>query len=108
MAMRHEARRSTATAPADRVRRFEHRPGIGEKGHKRMSETGAVFDVQVPGGLPRTSEQIMFRDPDPRARPDPPAAASTWYICDITARRDVTIGKVSGHAELRPGRGPRS
>jgi hypothetical protein len=40
VAMRPEARRSTARAPGRRSRNFEHRRGTGEKGHKRMAETG--------------------------------------------------------------------
>ena len=105
VAMRPEARRRTAVAPGRRVRNFEHRRGTGEKGHKRMAETGCVFDVQVPDGPPRTPEQVMRPDPGPRARPAVPRAVNRWYACDITAGRDVTIGKVFDEAERRdPGR----
>jgi hypothetical protein len=101
VAMRPEARRRTAVAPGRRVRNFEHRRGTGEKGHKRMAETGCVFDVAVPDGPPRTPEQVMRPDPDPRARPAAPAAVNRWYACDITAGRDVTIGKAFDEAERR-------
>jgi hypothetical protein len=105
VAMRPEARRGTATAPGSRVRNFQHRRGTGEKGHKRMAETGAVFDVQVPDGPPRTPEQVMRPDPDPRARPAAPRAVNRWYTTDIAAGRDVTIGKVFDEASRRdPGR----
>lgn len=30
-----------------------------------------------------------------------PCAVSRWYACDITAGRDVTIGKASGEADRR-------
>ena len=48
VAMRPEARRRRSRAPDQRTRNFEKRRGTGEKGHKRMAETGAVFDVQPP------------------------------------------------------------
>src|SRR6202012_4912656 len=83
------------------MRTFDKRLGTGEKkGHKRMAGTGCVFDVQVPP-VPRTPEQVMHPDPDPRGRPDPPRAVNRWYACDITARRDVTIGKIFGEADRR-------
>jgi hypothetical protein len=102
VAMRPEARRCTAKAPDQRVRTFQHRRGTGEKdGHKRMAETGCVSDVQVPDGPPRTPEQIMRPDPDPRALPAAPRAVNRWYTCDITASRAVTISKVFDQAERR-------
>jgi hypothetical protein len=105
VAMRPEARRRTSVAPGRRVRNFEHRRGTGEKGHKRMAETGCVFDAAVPDGPPRTPESVMRPDPDPRARPAAPAAVNRWYACDITAGRDVTIGKAFDEAARRdPGR----
>ena len=44
--------------------------------------------------------------PDPgRAKQDRPRAENRWYACDITAGRDVTIGKVFDQADRRdPGR----
>jgi hypothetical protein len=100
VAMRPEARRETARAPGKRSRNFERRRGTGEKGHKRMAEAGCVFDVQVPAG-PRTPEQVMRPDPDPRARPEAPRAVNRWYACDITAGRDVTVAKVFDEAGRR-------
>ena len=101
VAMRPEARRRRTKAPAARTQTFEHRRGTGEKGHKRMAETGCVFDVAVPDGPARTPEQVIHPDPDPRARPAAPRAMNRWYTCDITASRDVTIGKVFDEASRR-------
>ena len=104
VAMRPEARRRTSTAPDKRARNFRKRRGTGEKaGCKRMAETGCVFDVVPPDphGPARTPEQVMRPDPDPRARPAAPRAVNRWYACDITAGRDVTIGKVFDEAERR-------
>jgi hypothetical protein len=102
VAMRPEARRRHgAKAPDARMRNFEHRRGTGEKGHKRMAETGCVFDVAVPDGPARTPEQVMHPDPDPRARPAAPRAVNRWYTTDITADRDVTIAKAFDEADRR-------
>lgn len=100
VAMRPEARRRRTKAPDQRVRTFGKRAGTGEKkGHKRMAETGAVFDVAVPDGPPRTPEQVMRTDPgEPPARPH---AVNRWYTCDITAGCDVTIGKIFAEADRR-------
>jgi hypothetical protein len=104
VAMRPEARRRRSKAPQRRVQTFGHRRGTGEKGHKRMAETGCVFDVVLPQE-PRTPEQIMHPDPDPRARPAAPRAVNRWYTCDITAGREVTVGKAFDQASRRdPGR----
>jgi hypothetical protein len=98
VAMRPEARRGTAAAPGKRARNFEHRRGTGEKsGHKRMAETGCVFDVQAPDGPPRTPGQVMGREPASGA----PRAVNRWYTTDITAGRDVTIGKIFDEADRR-------
>jgi len=100
VAMLPEARRRTSTAPDKRARNFRKRRGTGEKaGHKRMAETGCVFDVIAPDGPPRTPEQVMGRDPGTAA--NAPRAVNRWYACDITAGRDVTIGKVFDEAERR-------
>jgi hypothetical protein len=99
VAMRPEARRRRAKAPDARTRTFEHRQGTGEKGHKRMAETGCVFDV-VPPPQPRTPEQVMHPDPG-RAGKNAPRSVNRWYACDITAGRDVTIGKVFAEADRR-------
>ena len=99
VAMRPEARRRRTRAPGQRVRAFDKRRGTGEKGHKRMAETGCVFDVAVPGGPARTPGQVMCREPG--SAPDAPRAVNRWYACDITASRDVTIGKIFDEAERR-------
>jgi hypothetical protein len=101
VAMRPEARRRRSKAPDRRMQNFGHRRGTGEKGHKRMAETGCVFDVAVPDGPARTPEQIMHPDPDPRARPAAPHAVNRWYTCDITAGRDITIAKAFDEAGRR-------
>ena len=100
VAMRPEARRRRTKAPEQRVRTFDKRAGTGEKkGHKRMADTGAVFDV-VPPEQPRTPEQVM-RPEGGSAGKKPPRAENRWYTCDITAGRDVTIGKVFDQADRR-------
>ena len=101
VAMLPEARRSRTRAPEQKVRTFDKRAGTGEKkGHKRMAETGCVFDVAVPDGPARTPEQVMR--PDPGSPQDTaPRAQNRWYACDITAGRDVTIGKVFDQADRR-------
>ena len=99
VAMRPEARRRSARAPGQRIRTFGHRTGTGEKkGHKRMAETGAVFDI-LPPPQPRTPEQVMH--PDPGSATNAPRAVNRWYACDITAARDATIGKVFDEASRR-------
>jgi hypothetical protein len=105
VAMLPEARRRRTRAPDQKVRTFEKRAGTGEKkGCKRMAETGCVFDVAVPDGPARTPEQVMRPDPG-GAKEDRPRAENRWYACDITAGRDVTIGKVFAEADRRdPGR----
>jgi hypothetical protein len=93
-----QARRRRTGAPEQKVRTFEKRAGTGEKkGCKRMAETGCVFDVTP--ARPRTPEQVMR--PDPGAGTQAPGAVNRWYACDITAGRDVTIGKVFDEAGRR-------
>jgi len=101
VAMLPEARRRRTRAPEQKVRTFEKRTGTGEKkGCKRMAGTGAVFDVAP--GQPRTPEQVMRPDPQPGpGQEKPPRAQDRWYACDITAGRDVTIGKVFAEADRR-------
>jgi hypothetical protein len=100
VAMLPQARRRRTRAPDERVRIFEKRAGTGEKkGCKRMAETGCVFDVAVPDGPARIPEQVML--PDPGGPPARPHAVNRWYACDITAGRDVTIGKVFDEADRR-------
>jgi hypothetical protein len=99
VAMRPEARRRRgARAPGQRVRNFEKHRGSGEKGHKRMAQTGCVFDV-VPPDEPRTPEQIMTREPG--QRPARPQAASRWYAVDISAGRAHTISALFDEAVRR-------
>jgi hypothetical protein len=101
VAMLPEARRRRTRAPEQKVRTFGKRAGTGEKrGCKRMAETGAVFDVAVPDGPARTPEQVM-RPAGGSAPEKPPRAENRWYTCDITAGRDVTIGKVFAEADRR-------
>ncbi|MBO0817523.1 MAG: ISKra4 family transposase [Actinobacteria bacterium] len=101
VAMLPEARRRRTRAPEQKVRTFEKRAGTGEKqGCKRMAETGAVFDVIVPEGPPRTPEQVMRPDPG-AGQKEPPRAENRWYTCDITAGRDVTAGKIFDQADRR-------
>jgi hypothetical protein len=99
VAMRPGARRARTKAPGQRVRTFEKRRGTGEKGHKRMAETGCVFDVAVPDGPARTPEQVMR--PEPGSSKNVPRAVNRWYTTDITAGREHTIGKVFDEAERR-------
>jgi hypothetical protein len=99
VAMRPEARRRRTKAPDQKVRTFGKRAGTGEKkGSKRMAETGCVFDV-LPPEQPRTPEQVMR--PDPGTARNAPRAENRWYTCDITAGRDVTIGKIFDEADRR-------
>jgi len=39
--------------------------------------------------------------PDPGTAKKPPRAVNRWYACDITAGRDVTIGKIFDQADRR-------
>ena len=101
VAMLPEARRRRTKAPEQRIKTFEKRAGTGEKkGCKRMAETGAVFDVAVPDGPARTPEQVM-RPEGGTGGKKPPRAENRWYACDITAGRDVTIGKIFDEADRR-------
>src|SRR4029077_4938969 len=103
VAMLPGARRRRTRAPEQRVRTFDKRAGTGEKkGCKRMAETGCVFDVlppEQPDGPARTPEQVMR--PDPGTAKTRPRAENRWYTCDITAGRDVTIGKIFDEAGRR-------
>jgi hypothetical protein len=94
VAMRPESRRRRARAPDQRVRNFEKRRGTGEKGCRRMAETGCVFDVDP---APRTPEQVMAPGPGK----DAPRAVNRWYTVDIAAGRDKTISDVFDQAERR-------
>jgi hypothetical protein len=95
--MRPGARRAeTARKARKRVKAFGKRLGTGEKaGHKRIAETGAVFDV-VPPEEPRTPEQILGR-----ARPPGPQAVNRWYTAEIAASRAEAIAALFDQAERR-------
>jgi hypothetical protein len=97
VAMRPGARRAeTARKARKRVKAFGKRLGTGEKaGHKRIAETGAVFDV-VPPEEPRTPEQILGR-----ARPPGPQAVNRWYTAEIAASRAEAIAALFDQAERR-------
>ena len=86
VAMRPESRRKRTKAPGQRVKNFGMRPGIGEKGHKRIAEVACVFDV-IP--RPRTPEQVMAshhgggdggsgKKPGKSPRRRPSADATPW------------------------------
>jgi hypothetical protein len=93
--MRPEARRRRAKAPGRRVQTFQKRRGTGEKGHKRMAETGCVFDLDP---VPRIAEQVMAPAAGGRKTP---RALRRWYTVDIAAGREHTIGAVFDEAERR-------
>jgi hypothetical protein len=94
VAMRPDSRRQRTRAPGKRVRNFQKRRGTGEKGHKRMAETGAVFDVAP---VPRTPGQVMAPGPGK----DAPRALNRWYTVDIDADRASTVRDVFDEAERR-------
>jgi len=99
VAMRPEARRADTARKARKRpgQAFGKRLGTGQKaGCKRMAQTGCVFDV-IP--QPRVPEQVMGRAPGTAG--NAPRAVNRWYACDITAGRDVAIGKVFDEAERR-------
>ena len=99
VAMLPGARRRRTRAPDQKVRTFGKRAGTGEKkGHKRMAETGCVLDVAP--ARPRTPEQVLRPDPASPGK-TAPRAVNRWYACDITAGRDVTIGKIFDEADRR-------
>jgi hypothetical protein len=105
VAMRPEARRAgTARKASGRAKAFGKRLGTGEKnGHKRIAETGCVFDVLPPDG-PRIPEQVMGRAPG-QAAPPGPRAVNPWYTPQITASRAETITMLLDEAQRRdPGR----
>jgi hypothetical protein len=76
------------------------------EGHKRMAETGCVFDVAVPDGPARSPEQVMR--PDPGAGKQAPRAENRWYACDIATGRDVTVGKTARKRSSRSSRKTRA
>jgi hypothetical protein len=105
VAMRPESRRAGTRAPGQRVRNFATRPGIGEKGHKRIAQTCCVFDV-IP--QPRTPGQVMAghhgaagqTSPEAGSKPAP-KAVSRRYRVDIAADRSASIGWLFDEATRR-------
>ena len=101
VAMRPESRRTRTTAPGKRVKNFSTRPGIGEKGHKRIAEVTCVFDV-IP--QPRTPEQVMagHHGADGKKEDKPaPKAVSRRYRVDIAADRSAAISWAFDEGEGR-------
>jgi hypothetical protein len=99
-------RRRGAKAPGQRVRTFEKRRGTGEKGHKRMAQTGCVFDVAP---VPRTPEQVLAsRGARAPGSKDAPRALRRWYTAGIAADRAETIRAVFDEAERRDPRHERT
>jgi hypothetical protein len=104
VAMRPESRRRRTKAPGRRVKNFSKRPGIGEKGHKRIAEVAGVVDV-IP--QPRTPEQVMAshhggdggsgggtpgQEKGKRNKPKPaPEAVNRRSRVDIAADRPAAI-----------------
>jgi hypothetical protein len=106
VAMRPESRRRRTRAPGQRVRNFSTRPGIGEKGHKRIAEVACVFDV-IPRA--RTPEQVMASHhggSGTAGKKPAPKAIRRRYAVDIAADRSATISWLFDEAERRdPGHG---
>lgn len=103
VAMRPESRRPGTKAPGRRVRTFATRPGIGEKGHKRIAQTCCVFDV-IPQA--RTPGQVMaghHGGAGGREAQNKPApkAVSRRYRVDIAADRSAAIGWLFDEASRR-------
>jgi len=99
-ARRPQTARKAAKRPGQA---FARRLGTGQKtGHKRIAETGVVFDVAPPdpGQEPRTPEQVMGRAPGQPAPPGP-RAVNRWYTAQITASRAETIAMLFDEAERR-------
>src|SRR5262249_23966503 len=96
VAMRPESRRKRTKAPGKRVKTFQARPGIGEKGHKRVAEVACVFDV-IPRA--RTPEEVMAshhgagdgRSGTKAGSKPAPEAACRRYRVDIAADRSASI-----------------
>jgi hypothetical protein len=98
-------RRRGAKAPAQRVRTFHKRRGTGEKGCKRMAQTGCVFDAEL---VPRTPEQVMASKDRAPGSKDAPRALRRWYTVGIAADRAETIRAVFDEAGRRDPRHERT
>jgi hypothetical protein len=106
VAMRPGSRRRRTKAPGQRVRTFQKRRGTGEKGHKRMAETGCVYDARP---APRRAEQIMHPGQDtPGRRDGPRQAVNRRYFIDIAADRAHTISTIFDEAQRRDPAGART
>jgi hypothetical protein len=103
VAMRPESRRRRTKAPGKRVRNFEKRAGTGEKGCKRMAQTGCVFDISP---VPRTPEQVMASGAGGGKKA--PRSLRRWYTIDIAADRAETTGAIFDEAERRDPRHERA
>ena len=98
-------RRRGAKAPAQRVRTFDKRRGTGEKGCKRMAQTGCVFDAEP---VPRTPEQVMASKARAPGSKDAPRALRRWYTVGIAGDRAETIRAIFDEAERRDPRHERT
>ena len=106
VAMRPESRRKRTKAPGKRVKTFQARPGIGEKGHKRVAEVACVFDV-IPRA--RTPEEVMAshhgagdgRSGTKAGSKPAPEAACRRYRVDIAADRSASIAWLFDEAGRR-------
>jgi hypothetical protein len=91
VAMRPESRRKRSRAPGKRVKNFGTRPGIGEKGHKRIAETACVCEVSPRA---RTPEQVMASHhggSGKKAGKPAPQSLNRRYRVDIAADRSAAI-----------------
>ena len=109
VAMRPESRRKRAKAPGKRVKRFQNRPGTGEKGHKRIAQVGCVFDV-IPRA--RTPEEVMAshhgggcratgQQEEKRPAKPAPKAVNRCYRVDIAADRSASVSWLFDEAGRR-------
>jgi hypothetical protein len=101
VAMRPESRRKRSKAPGRRVKNFGTRPGTGEKGHKRIAETGCVCEVIA---RPRTPEQVMASHhggSGQGAGQPAPESVNRRYRVDIAADRSATISWLFDEAGRR-------
>jgi hypothetical protein len=102
VAMRPGSRRKRTKAPGTRVKRFQNRPGIGEKGHKRIAEVTCVFDVTP---QPRTPEQVMASrhggDGGTGTGKPAPQAVNRRYRVDIDADRSASVSWLFDEAARR-------
>ncbi|HEV2244385.1 MAG TPA: ISKra4 family transposase [Streptosporangiaceae bacterium] len=94
VAMLPGSRRKGTRAPGQRVRNFATRPGIGEKGCKRIAEVACVFDV-IP--QPRTPQEVMAgrhggQDEGKAGSKPAPRAVSRRYRVDIADDRSAAVG----------------